>query len=267
MTQGAGSAKNEALRPPAPRDMLGDTRHQEPAHLPVLLDEVVAWLNPRPGGLYCDATVGMGGHARAVLERSAPDGRLVGLDRDPSGARDGARGAGAVRGPGDARPRAIFASQGRCSSGWGWCRWTGSWSTSGSRRRSSTARSGDSRFETTGRSTCGWIRPAGETRGRAAAPGGRGRARRASSGTSARSGHAARVARAIVESRRTGPLETTGPAGGPGRARAAAARAPQEPGHAHVSGAAHRRQPGARRAGARFSTSWPTAFGPVGGCA
>ena len=53
------------------------------AHLPVLLEEVLTWLDPKSGGLYCDATVGMGGHARAVLERSAPDGRLVGIDRDP----------------------------------------------------------------------------------------------------------------------------------------------------------------------------------------
>jgi 16S rRNA (cytosine1402-N4)-methyltransferase len=52
--------------------------------LPVLLDEAMAWLDPKPGGRYCDATLGAGGHARAVLERSAPDGRLVGLDRDPA---------------------------------------------------------------------------------------------------------------------------------------------------------------------------------------
>jgi 16S rRNA (cytosine1402-N4)-methyltransferase len=53
-----------------------------PLHEPVLLAEVLSWLQPRPGGLFCDATVGMGGHARAILERTAPDGRLVGIDRD-----------------------------------------------------------------------------------------------------------------------------------------------------------------------------------------
>jgi 16S rRNA (cytosine1402-N4)-methyltransferase len=54
-----------------------------PSHAPVLLAEALAFLSPKAGGVYCDATVGLGGHARAVLTGSGPDGRLVGIDRDP----------------------------------------------------------------------------------------------------------------------------------------------------------------------------------------
>src|SRR5213594_3200241 len=52
------------------------------AHVPVMLGEVVEWLRPRPGACLVDATVGLGGHAAALLA-AAPDTRLVGLDRDP----------------------------------------------------------------------------------------------------------------------------------------------------------------------------------------
>lgn len=52
-------------------------------HVPVLLEEVMSFLDPRPGGTYVDCTVGGGGHAREILAGSAPDGRLVGFDVDP----------------------------------------------------------------------------------------------------------------------------------------------------------------------------------------
>ncbi len=54
-----------------------------PVHVPVLLDEVIAGLQARRGGYFIDCTVGLGGHAAAILERISPSGRLLGIDADP----------------------------------------------------------------------------------------------------------------------------------------------------------------------------------------
>ncbi|MEP1932813.1 MAG: 16S rRNA (cytosine(1402)-N(4))-methyltransferase RsmH [Roseibium sp.] len=64
---------------------LGD-RENTPAvggperHVPVLLDEVLEWLDPKPGEVIIDGTFGAGGYSRAILDREA---KVIGVDRDP----------------------------------------------------------------------------------------------------------------------------------------------------------------------------------------
>ena len=53
-------------------------------HVPVMLEEAVAALAVRPDGTYVDATFGRGGHARAILGRLGPSGRIFAFDRDPA---------------------------------------------------------------------------------------------------------------------------------------------------------------------------------------
>jgi 16S rRNA (cytosine1402-N4)-methyltransferase len=58
--------------------MIMNTPHQS-----VLYKEIIHALQPRSGGRYVDGTLGAGGHARGIMEASAPDGELLGLDVDP----------------------------------------------------------------------------------------------------------------------------------------------------------------------------------------
>lgn len=51
-------------------------------HLPVLVEQVIEFLDPHPDGIYVDCTLGGAGHALKILERSSPTGRLIGIDRD-----------------------------------------------------------------------------------------------------------------------------------------------------------------------------------------
>jgi len=53
-----------------------------PTHIPVLLNEATEGLQPRAGGCFVDCTVGLGGHAAAILEKLSPSGKLLGIDAD-----------------------------------------------------------------------------------------------------------------------------------------------------------------------------------------
>ena len=79
--------KYKELDPAAHADELRmvPTRGQMPAgtHRPICVHEILALLDPKPGGVGLDATLTFGGHAQALLARLAPGGRLFGVDVDP----------------------------------------------------------------------------------------------------------------------------------------------------------------------------------------
>jgi 16S rRNA (cytosine1402-N4)-methyltransferase len=56
----------------------------QPCHIPVLPAEVLHRLNPQPGQIVVDCTVGGGGHTRLIAEQVGPGGRVIGLDQDPA---------------------------------------------------------------------------------------------------------------------------------------------------------------------------------------
>ena len=51
-------------------------------HIPVLQEEVIKYLDPKPNENFIDCTAGFGGHSSAILEKTAPKGKLLGIDID-----------------------------------------------------------------------------------------------------------------------------------------------------------------------------------------
>lgn len=74
----------------------GDSSDNAGAHLPVMVDHVLAALTPRDDGIYVDGTFGAGGYSRAILD--AADCRVIGIDRDPDAVSLGADLASAYSG-------------------------------------------------------------------------------------------------------------------------------------------------------------------------
>jgi len=64
--------------------MLQKMTEPSSVHVPVMLDQVVRWLRPRPGAVLVDGTLGGGGHARALAEAVGQNGLVIGIDRDPT---------------------------------------------------------------------------------------------------------------------------------------------------------------------------------------
>jgi len=58
--------------------------HGQVGHVPVLLKEAIDFLAVRRGGIYLDATVGLGGHSYEIAKRLGAPGHLIGLDKDPA---------------------------------------------------------------------------------------------------------------------------------------------------------------------------------------
>src|SRR3989344_6342549 len=52
------------------------------AHIPVLTKEVLEYLNPKENENFIDCTVGQGGHAKLILEKTGPEGKVLGIDAD-----------------------------------------------------------------------------------------------------------------------------------------------------------------------------------------
>jgi 16S rRNA (cytosine1402-N4)-methyltransferase len=83
-----------------------------PRHVPVLLEEVLEYLNVRPGGTICDATLGLAGHSSEIAKRLGAKGKLIGFDRDPEAMElAGARLEEVKAELGDVMPEVVFEAR------------------------------------------------------------------------------------------------------------------------------------------------------------
>jgi len=93
----------------APRGSTEADGMNKPQHVPVLLDEVLQYLNVRPGGVIADATVGLGGHSSEIAKRLGATGRLICFDRDPQAMELAKSRMDEVRAElGDAMPEVVY---------------------------------------------------------------------------------------------------------------------------------------------------------------
>jgi 16S rRNA (cytosine1402-N4)-methyltransferase len=82
---------------------------KSPRHVPVLLEEVLDYLNVRPGGVICDATLGLAGHSSEIAKRLGGRGKLIVFDRDPEAMELGRARLEEVRAElGDEMPEVVF---------------------------------------------------------------------------------------------------------------------------------------------------------------
>ena len=70
-------------RPETLAKVLASGKTPAGSHVPIMVAEILEVLDPKPGDLVVDCTLGHGGHARAMLQKILPSGRLIGLDADP----------------------------------------------------------------------------------------------------------------------------------------------------------------------------------------
>ena len=82
---------------------------KSPQHVPVLLEEVLEYLNVRPGGVVVDATLGLAGHSSEIAKRLGGKGKLIGFDRDPEAMEKAKARLEALRAElGDEMPELVF---------------------------------------------------------------------------------------------------------------------------------------------------------------